>query len=120
MQVPNRLGNLIRRVRNSGEEIRSLSFGKLRKTAGNLIRQFADGEVAGVFLSHGQPVRTDDLLDVYSTRPFGRVFKAIRDVEKYLEPMFSAAGPDPFADRGGKEAVRARTRQTMPVTQVDE
>jgi hypothetical protein len=84
-------------VQDNGQEIRRLSFGKLRKTAGNLIRQFADGEVAGVFLCHGQPVESDDLLDLYTARPFGRVFQAIRDVEKHLEPMFEAAGSTPFA-----------------------
>jgi hypothetical protein len=93
MGIPNRLADLIRRVQDDGKQIRSLSFGKLRKTAGNLIRQFAGGETAGVFLCHGQPVETDNLLDLYSGRPFGRVFQAIRDVEKYLEPMFAAAGP---------------------------
>jgi hypothetical protein len=98
-QIPNRFSDLVRRVRAKGEDIRRLSFGKLRKTAGNLIRQFADGEVAGVFLCHGQPVATDNLLDVYTGRPFGRVFQAIREVEKYLEPMFLAAGATPFGDR---------------------
>ena len=45
-QIPNRFADLVRRFRADGEEIRSLSFGKLRKTAGNLVRQFADGEAA--------------------------------------------------------------------------
>ncbi len=98
-QIPNRFSELVRRIRADGEEIRSLSFGKLRKTAGNLVRQFADGEAAGVFLCHGQPVRTDDLLDLYTGRPFGKVFKAIREVEKYLKPMFQAAGSKPFPHR---------------------
>ena len=95
-QIPNRFSDLVRRVRANGEDIRSLSFGKLRKTAGNLVRQFAGGEVAGVFLCHGQPVATDNLLDLYTGRPFGRVFQAIREVEKHLKPMFEAAGRTPF------------------------
>jgi DNA invertase Pin-like site-specific DNA recombinase len=34
---------------------------------------------------------------VYTNRPFGKVFQAIRDVQKYLEPVFQEAGPSPFS-----------------------
>ena len=54
-------GGLLRRVRMDYPDFRTLSFGKLRKTAGNLIKRFSDGETAGVFLSHGTPVKTDVL-----------------------------------------------------------
>ena len=107
-RVPNMLSRLIQRVRADGKEIRSLSFGKLRKTAGNLVRQFAGGEVAGVFLCHGQPVNSDNLLDVYTSRPFGKVFQATRQVEEYLQPMFEAAGPTPFASGRGRKANGAK------------
>jgi integrase len=60
-QIPNQFARLRKRIRNENQELTNLSFGKLRKTAADLIRRFADGEVAGVFLCHGQPVRTDDL-----------------------------------------------------------
>lgn len=98
-QISNRFSDLCDRVRDDDDidnEIRSLSFGKVRKTAGDLIRRFSDGETAGVFLCHGQPVKSDSLADVYSSRPFGRVFKAIREVQEYLRPVFEAAGPEPF------------------------
>jgi hypothetical protein len=95
-QIPNRFADIIRRVRTDHEDFRSLSFGKLRKTAGDLIRRFSDGEIFGVFMSHGQPVVSDDLADVYSNRPFGKVFAAIRKVQEFLTPMFDAAGPMPF------------------------
>lgn len=95
-QIPNRFADLIRRVRIDERDFPRLSLGKLRKTAGDLVRRFADGEVFGVFMCHGQPVRTDDLADVYSNRPFGKVFDAIRRVQDYLKPMFDAAGPTPF------------------------
>jgi len=107
-RVPNMFSRLIRRVRDDGNDIRSLSFGKLRKTAGDLVRQFADGEVAGVFLLHGQPVNADNLLDVYTSRPFGKVFAAIRQVQDHLQPMFKAAGPTPFASGRGRKASEAK------------
>jgi hypothetical protein len=95
-QIPNRFANLIRRVEDDGNEIAKLSFGKLRKTAGDLIRRLSDGEISGVFLCHGQPVKSDNLADIYTNRPFGKVFEAIRKAEEYLQPMFMAASPEPF------------------------
>ena len=94
--IPNRFADLIRRIRIDHEQFPPLSFGKLRKTAGDLIRRFSDGEIFGVFMCHGQPVATDDLADVYSNRPIGKVFGAIREVQEFLQPMFNAAGPSPF------------------------
>ena len=95
--IPNHFDRLIKRIKEDGNEIRKLSFGKLRKTATDLIKRFSDGEIAGVFDCHGSPVKTDSLSDQYSNRPFGRVFKAIRDVQEYLAPVFKEAGSAPFA-----------------------
>jgi hypothetical protein len=95
-QIPNRFADLLRRIRVDHPNFRRLSFGKLRKTAGDTIRHFSDGEIFGVFMTHGQPVVTDDLADVYSNRPFGKVFDAIKKVQEYLAPMFAAAGEKPF------------------------
>ncbi len=61
-----------------------------------MIRRFSDGEVSAVFLCHGQPVTSDELADVYTSRPFGKVFTAIRKAEEYLQPVFDAAGSKPF------------------------
>lgn len=95
-QIPNRFKDLICRVREDNNEIRSLPVSKLRKTAGDLVRQFSDGETASVFLMHGRPFEQDDLLDQYTRRPFGNVFEAIRKVQDHLQPVFDAAGPTPF------------------------
>jgi hypothetical protein len=96
-QIPARWNALTERIRKDHPDFRRLSFGKLRKTAASLVRQFADGEGAGVFLAHGQPVESDDLLEIYSNRPFGKVFDALRRVGEYLQPVFDAAPPDPFS-----------------------
>jgi hypothetical protein len=70
----------------------------LRKTGGQLVKRFSNGEVMGVFHCRGRVEATkDDLDDVYANRPFGKVFRALREVEAYLQPMFAAAGPHPFA-----------------------
>lgn len=101
-RIPNIWDALIRRVRKDHPDFRKLSFGKLRKTAGDLVKQFSDGEVAGVFLRHGKVVKTDDLLDLYTNRPYGKMFRALREVEKYLQPMFDAAPEDPFPEKRKK------------------
>ena len=67
----------------------------LRKTAGNLMRDIAGGEIMGVFLAHGQPVKTDDLAEQYSNRPFGKVFENLDVMRKRLQPLWDAV-PDPF------------------------
>ena len=97
--IPNHFDRLVKRIQDDEQEIRSLSFGKLRKTAYQLIRTHSDGEVAGVFACHGKPVKSDDLSDQYSNRPFGRVFAAIREVENYLAPVFEEASPNPFVEQ---------------------
>lgn len=95
--IPNHFDRLITRILEDGNEINKLSFGKLRKTASDLVKRFSNGEIAGVFDCHGSPVKTDFLSDRYTNRPFGKVFQAIRDVQKYLAPVFLEAGPTPFA-----------------------
>lgn len=113
-QITNRYGDLLKRIQDDKNIIRKLSFGKLRKTAGDLIRRFSDGETAGVFLCHGQPVETDSLADVYSSRPFGKVFAAIRKVQEYLKPVFEAAGDEPF-----KPGPQAYTKRSTVDTIID-
>ena len=112
-QIPNRFAELVRRVKRDHPDFPSLSFGKLRKTAGDLIRRFADGEIHAVFMCHGQPVATDNLTDVYSNRPFGKVFKVIRGVQEYLQPVFAAAGAVPFNSRLSQVAYRSETHDRI-------
>jgi hypothetical protein len=90
-QIPNSWYRLTERVRENHPGFRSLSFNKLRKTAGNLVRAASHGEVAAIFLCHGKPVKADELLDLYTNRPFGKVFDAIDLVGKTLRPLWIAA-----------------------------
>lgn len=72
-----------------------LSPKSLRKTAGNLMRDTAGGEVMGVFLAHGKPVKNDDLAEQYSNRPYARVFEALGALNLRLQPLWDAV-PEPF------------------------
>lgn len=89
-----------RTVRPQHAGFRFLPFKQLRKTGGQMVRQFADGETQGIFLCHGKPVRSDQLADVYSSRPFYRVFDALDKIERHLAPMWEAC-PAPFGNPRG-------------------
>lgn len=88
----NKWDALIKRIRKGKDlgDFPDYSFTSLRDTAADMIRPIAGGEVASVFLMHGKPVQQDDLLDIYSNRPFGRVFDALRTMQEKLKPMFDA------------------------------
>ena len=128
-RIPNLWLSLISRILKDHPNFRRLSFGKLRKTSGNLIKRFSDGEIAGVFHCRGNPVKTDELSDVYTNRPFAKVFAAIRQVEKYLAPMFDAC-PDPFPQvetrsgpnisRGKIERIKLLGAENIPAAQIAE
>lgn len=90
-RIANAWGVLHKRIQHQGDDAAWwLPFKHLRKTAAQLVRNESDGEIAGVFLSHGKPVATDDLADVYSNRPFPKVAEALKMVRMKLTPMFES------------------------------
>ena len=89
-----------RAIKPYHSSFRFLPFKQLRKTGGEMVRRFADGETQGIFLCHGKPVRTDQLADMYSNRPFYRVFEALDKIEEHLAPLWAAC-PDPFGSLTG-------------------
>ncbi|MEO2019946.1 MAG: hypothetical protein ABGZ53_36895 [Fuerstiella sp.] len=93
---------LCKRIQKDYSEFRLLSIGKLRKTAGDLVKRFSSGEISGVFLCHGNPVKSDTLQDIYTNRPFGKVFEANMEVAEFLAPMFAKCdAPFPFKQKKG-------------------
>ncbi|MEX0745252.1 MAG: helix-turn-helix domain-containing protein, partial [Phycisphaeraceae bacterium] len=100
--VANMWNTLVKRVQQYEAGFRRLPFKHLRKTAGQFIREAADGETMAVFHARGQSVATDDLAEVYTNRLFPRVFDAQQKVRERLKPMFTGA-IDPFMTfkRGG-------------------
>jgi hypothetical protein len=111
--ITNRWWELLRRVRKDQPSFRCLSFGKLRKTSGNLIRSVAGGEIAAVFLCHGIPLGSDELLDVYTNRPFAKVFSALENIGERLRPIWTAV-PEAFPEKpkkGGANISLAKIRR---------
>ena len=97
-RIPNSWLHLLDRIRKDHPDFRRLSYNKLRKTGGNLVRAEAGGEVAAVFLCHGSPVKSDDLLEAYTNRPFAKVFEAIDRVGERLRPLWACVSV-PFPER---------------------
>lgn len=90
-QIATAWAHLLNRVAKEEPSFRRLSFKHLRKTAGQMVRRHSDGEIAGVFLCHGQPVKSDELSDVYTNRPFDKAAEALAKVREDLQPMFNLA-----------------------------
>ena len=108
----NKWSGLITRIRKDHPEFPSYSFSTLRDTAGNRIRHIATGEVAAIFLCHGKPVRQDDLLDLYTNRPFGKLFEALRQLEQEFKPVFDAAPEEPW-EQPMQQYIPLKTREKI-------
>lgn len=106
--IANQWNKLLNRVSKHQPAFRRLSFKHLRKTSAQLVRNVADGETAGVFLCHGRPVRSDDLLDAYTNRDFSRVHAALAKVHEQLRPMFATV--DQAFTTSPKRSTRPRRR----------
>jgi hypothetical protein len=90
-----------------------LSFNKLKKTASTEIRKIAGGEVAGLFVCHGQVVE-DDLLEEYAARHFPPVHEAIEAWRLKLAGMFAkVADPFPASDKKSNPSVSLGTIRRM-------
>lgn len=89
-RIANLWKKLLDRVCKDHKDFPRLSFNKLRKTSGNMIRQIASGETMRVFQSRGKAVKNDDQAERYSDRAFKRVFRAQLRMKRKLRPMFAA------------------------------
>jgi hypothetical protein len=107
-KIANCWGRLYQRILKDHEGFRRLSFNKLRKTAGDLVKRFSSGELAGVFHSRGQVVPTDDLSDLYTNRHFDKVFQALGAVREHLAPVFEGV-TDPFPEEIKKPSLSIGT-----------
>lgn len=87
---------ILPRVLKANPEFRKLPPKSLRKTSGNIIRDITgSGEIMGIFHSRGKVVKSDDLAEVYSNRPWRHVFEAIEKMHERLQPLWTAV-PNAF------------------------
>ena len=92
------------------------SYGKLRKTGINAVRESHGGEVAELMASHGVPYDGDPLLEVYSNRPFIKLYEAL-DAWRQKLTMFAAV-ENPFHDeptRGNRKYAQTQIKRIVPL-----
>lgn len=124
----NILSGLTRRIRDDKDhkDFPFRSFGKLRKTGANMVRRLAGGETYYVFICHGTPYKADDLAELYSNRPFAKLFDALRKIEDELQPLWDAV-PDPFGrytqqytSLSKVKQIKAMDQDGVPVAEIAE
>jgi transposase len=93
--IPNLWKRLLDRVRKDHPDFPRLPFNSLRDTSCDMIRSIAGEETASVHVAHKHQSR-DENLGRYSNPVRRRHFKALRALAKKLQPVFAAAGPEPF------------------------
>ena len=112
------------RVKKDHPDFPKKSFGKLRKTGGNMVRRLAGGEIHSVYICHGNPVKADDLAELYSNRPYAKLFETLRRIEDELQPLWDAV-PDPFARHTQQytslskvKQIKAMDQDGVPITEI--
>jgi hypothetical protein len=96
---------LLQKVRRRETGFRYLPRKRLKSTAIDLVRQVGDGELAGIFQQHGKPVATDSLQELYSNKPFNKLFDVLDKVREVLAPMFASIA-DPFPASAGWKGLK--------------
>ena len=104
---------LLKRIRKDkdNENFPWLPHESLRDTASDWIREEFSGEIAELFLAHGSPLGAKSLVECYTNKPFGKLFKALRWLEAKLKPMFDATPPNPFPEERKKRIGGLSVRQ---------
>jgi hypothetical protein len=100
-RIPGMWASLARRIHKDDPSFPRLSFNKLRKTAGNLVRRKASGEMLALFHSRAKSVNADDQAERYTDRPFDQLFSVLGSIRADLGVVFDAV-PDPFPADGKK------------------
>jgi len=79
----------------------------------------SDGEISGVFLCHGHPVKSDLLSDTYTNRPWKRVFEAIEKVREQLARcLLLRPLPTPITRPDGPKTARVSSSTHLPVAAI--
>jgi Helix-turn-helix domain len=96
--IPNLWGRLLDRIRKHHPDFPQLPYNSLRDTSANMVRQKAGQEIALLYLAHKHQSK-DENLRRYTHPTRKRHFRVLRWLEKKLDEVFSATGPDPWAVR---------------------
>jgi hypothetical protein len=81
-------GRLVVRAQKRHPGLPNYPFGSLRDTLPDSIRNEIGGEIASLCLHHGSAT-SDDLLNLYTTLPFRRLFEATEALRKRFLPLLT-------------------------------
>lgn len=104
--IANRWTRLLDRVTKDLPTFKRLSFKWIRKSGSSFIRKMGDGELASLYISHGEGSSTDDdLLEIYATARWDDLANVLNRFHEALQPMFT------------QQTTTARTY--IPLTKID-
>jgi hypothetical protein len=89
--IPRLWNDLLKRVQRDHPDFPRLPFNSLRDTSADMVRRLAGEEVASLHLAHKHQSK-DENLGRYTNPVRKRHFRALRRLERKLEPIFTAAG----------------------------
>lgn len=106
--IKNHWDRLLERVDADHSGFHRLPFKCLRKTGATYVRKLASAEVASMYLAHGE--RADDkdqLLSVYTSRPWRKVHRALGKLRGRLLPILTSVA-DPWKETNYRMSPRLR------------
>jgi integrase len=106
--IKNHWDRLLDRVEEEHRGFHRLPFKCLRKTGATYVRKLASAEVASMYLAHGE--RADDkdqLLAVYTSRPWRKVHRALGKLRAKLLPILTSVA-DPWKEVNHRMSPRLR------------
>jgi len=106
--IKNHWDRLLERVAEDHAGFYRLPFKCLRKTGATYVRKLASAEVASMYLAHGE--RADDkdqLLSVYTSRPWRKVHQALGKLRARLLPILAGVA-DPWKEVNYRMSPRLR------------
>lgn len=107
--IKNHWDRLMGRVTADHPDFHKLPFKCLRKTGATFIRKLASGEVASMYLAHGEKAdHKDQLLSVYTSRPWRKVHKALAKLRSKLLPILTSV-PEPWKETAFRKSPMIRT-----------
>jgi hypothetical protein len=96
--ITNIWNSLKKRILKDHPNFPDLPFNALRDTSTNLVRELAGEEIARLQCSHAHQ-SVDSNLRCYSNPLFNKLFETLNQLERLLEPVFEAAGPEPWKEQ---------------------
>ena len=110
--IPNLWNRLWDLVQRDYPDFPWLPFNSLKDTSANFVRRIGGGETASLHLAHKHQ-STDDDLNRYTNPVRKKHFKVLRRLELKLQPVFDAAGSEPWADQPKNYIGRAKIKEII-------